>query len=44
MCADTDDIWQRHNVVIRDLYGKERKTLREVKHIMETEYGFPDLP
>lgn len=43
--ANQDDtIWQQNASVIRQLYQEERKTLREVKSIMENDKGFPVTP
>lgn len=39
----TDDVWHRHEAQIKDLYQNKRKTLREVKRLME-ENGFPETP
>ncbi|KAK2596293.1 hypothetical protein N8I77_013189 [Diaporthe amygdali] len=38
-----DDVWHRHESQIKDLYQNQRKTLEEVKHLME-EKGFPKKP
>lgn len=38
-----DDVWHRHEAQIKDLYQNKRKTLREVKRLME-ENGFPETP
>ncbi|KAL7627774.1 hypothetical protein AAE478_001969 [Parahypoxylon ruwenzoriense] len=38
------DMWERSKSTIRQLYENERKTLREVKTIMEAQYGFPVTP
>ncbi|KAI1092765.1 hypothetical protein F5B19DRAFT_191885 [Rostrohypoxylon terebratum] len=37
----TDDIWGQNEPRFRELYEVERKTLKEVKQIMETQYDFP---
>lgn len=43
--ANQDDaIWRQNASVIRHLYQEERKTLKEVKEIMENEKGFPVTP
>ncbi|KAI1354774.1 hypothetical protein F5Y01DRAFT_329456 [Xylaria sp. FL0043] len=36
-----DDIWERHKLTLRQLYQAERKTLVDIKTIMERDYGFP---
>jgi hypothetical protein len=36
----SDDIWHQNKAEIRDLYQNRRKTLRDVKHLMELK-GFP---
>ena len=41
---DIDVIWQGHESTIRRLYETERKTLKQVKHCMEAEHGFPEIP
>lgn len=38
-----DDIWHQHEAQIKELYQNQRKTLEEVKHLMEEE-GFPKKP
>lgn len=38
-----DDVWHRHEAQIKDLYQNKRKTLLEVKHLMEAN-GFPETP
>ncbi|KAI0812933.1 hypothetical protein GGR55DRAFT_638442 [Xylaria sp. FL0064] len=38
-----DDIWERHKLTIRRLYQVERKTLVDIKTIMERDYGFPTI-
>ncbi|KAI0517592.1 Clr5 domain-containing protein [Xylaria bambusicola] len=35
-----DDGWDKHRTTIMDLYIRQRKTLEEVKQIMEDRYGF----
>ncbi|KAH8683956.1 ankyrin repeat-containing domain protein [Ilyonectria robusta] len=37
------DIWETHEPVIRRLYETQRKTLKEVKQIMEQDYAFPEM-
>ncbi|KAH6962033.1 hypothetical protein BKA56DRAFT_623343 [Ilyonectria sp. MPI-CAGE-AT-0026] len=37
------DIWETHEPVIRRLYETQRKTLKEVKQIMEKDYAFPEM-
>ncbi|KAI1211093.1 uncharacterized protein F4807DRAFT_50092 [Annulohypoxylon truncatum] len=37
-------IWEQNESTIRQLYETERKTLKEVKQIMESEHGFPITP
>jgi hypothetical protein len=39
-----DSIWTQHEAVIRHLYQIERKTLKQVKEILESQYGFPKKP
>lgn len=34
-------IWEKNESLFRQLYEVERKTLKEVKQIMESEYNFP---
>ncbi|KAG8161335.1 hypothetical protein KVR01_009599 [Diaporthe batatas] len=41
---EDDAIWRRHESTIRQLYQEDRKTLKEVKEIMENERGFPVTP
>lgn len=41
---DEGDIWDRHQKLLQRLYETERKTLEDVKQIMEAEHGFPDIP
>ncbi len=38
------DLWTQHEPVIRRLYEVERKTLKEVKKMLEAEYNFPVTP
>lgn len=38
------DPWRHNERLIRKLYQDERKTLEQVKLIMETEYNFPQIP
>ncbi|KAI0547122.1 hypothetical protein F4679DRAFT_555375 [Xylaria curta] len=38
------DIWHNHEPIIRKLYLEEKKTLKRVKEIMESEHGFPSFP
>ncbi|KAI1333039.1 hypothetical protein F5Y16DRAFT_354651 [Xylariaceae sp. FL0255] len=37
-------LWQRNRTILQRLYQAERKTLKELKVIMENEYGFPTTP
>ncbi|OTB12660.1 hypothetical protein K445DRAFT_180089 [Daldinia sp. EC12] len=37
-----EGIWEQHKSTFLRLYQTERKTLREVKEIMESEHGFPE--
>ncbi|KAF2967840.1 hypothetical protein GQX73_g5727 [Xylaria multiplex] len=39
-----DDVWKENEAVLRRLYLKERKTLKDVKIVMESEHGFPTTP
>lgn len=41
---EDDTIWRQNLSVIRHLYQEDRKTLKEVKAIMENERGFPVTP
>lgn len=41
---DEGDIWDRHQKLVQRLYETERKTLEDVKQILEAEHGFPDIP
>ena len=41
---DGNDIWDRYEPLLRRLYVGEQKTLKEVKKIMETLHGFPEMP
>ncbi|KAI0889164.1 uncharacterized protein GGS22DRAFT_153316 [Annulohypoxylon maeteangense] len=38
------EIWEQNESIIRQLYETERKTLKEVKQVMESEHGFPITP
>ncbi|KAI0913833.1 hypothetical protein F4823DRAFT_504478 [Ustulina deusta] len=40
----TRDVWTEKAVVIRQLYLSERKTLKQVKEILEMEHEFPIFP
>ncbi|VUC38132.1 unnamed protein product [Clonostachys rosea] len=37
-----DSIWVQHKDSIQRLYVEQRKTLTEVKQIMEKDFGFPE--
>ncbi|KAJ2979422.1 hypothetical protein NUW58_g7204 [Xylaria curta] len=39
-----DDIWARNAILIRRLYISERKTLKQVKEVLENQHGFPSFP
>ncbi|KAI1427240.1 hypothetical protein F5Y12DRAFT_738004 [Xylaria sp. FL1777] len=39
-----DDVWTEHATLIRRLYISERKTLKQVKEILENQHGFPAFP
>ncbi|VUC25943.1 unnamed protein product [Clonostachys rosea] len=39
-----DDIFIQHRPLIQRLYQEERKTLKEVKIILERDHQFPSLP
>jgi 2-phosphoglycerate kinase len=39
-----DDVWKRNESTLRRLYLQERRTLQDVKYMMESEYGFPVIP
>lgn len=41
---DREDIWSRFSPLFKRLYQKERKTLKEVKTIVEGQHGFPKTP
>jgi hypothetical protein len=38
------DLWRENETTLRQLYLKERRTLKDVKRIMENERGFPMTP
>ena len=42
--SDDQDVWVQHAPVIKKLYQDDGKTLKEVKSIMEGQYGFPRTP
>ncbi|CAG9942058.1 unnamed protein product [Clonostachys rosea f. rosea IK726] len=37
-----DDIFTQHRPLIKRLYQEERKSLKQVKEILESEYQFPE--
>lgn len=37
-------IWRQNESIIRQLYQEDKKTLKEVKAIMENDKGFPVTP
>jgi hypothetical protein len=39
-----DNIWTAHQDTLRRLYLVERKTLKQVKQVMESQHGFPKTP
>lgn len=39
-----ENIWTRNASLIKRLYQGERKTLKQVKQILETDHGFPVTP
>ena len=39
-----DDRWVKNQALIKILYQDERKTLTEVKQILERDHHFPDQP
>lgn len=41
---EEDTIWRQNASAIRQLYQEEKKTLKEVKTIMENDRGFPVTP
>lgn len=41
---DSRDIWLDFKPIIKRLYEVERKTLTEVKKILEKQHGFPKKP
>ncbi|KAI0454065.1 hypothetical protein F5B21DRAFT_477277 [Xylaria acuta] len=38
------DVWIRNAALIRQLYISERKTLKQVKEVLESQHGFPTFP
>ncbi len=36
-----NDVWAENETILRRLYLKEHKTLKDVKEEMEAEHGFP---
>ncbi|KAI1416852.1 hypothetical protein F5Y13DRAFT_204230 [Hypoxylon sp. FL1857] len=38
------EIWEQNESIFRQLFEAERKTLEDVKRIMEREHGFPIIP
>ncbi|KAK9413671.1 hypothetical protein SUNI508_11752 [Seiridium unicorne] len=40
----SSSIWQQNRELLGRLYQQERKTLREVKRVMEEQHGFPSFP
>ncbi|KAI3321857.1 hypothetical protein HD806DRAFT_536948 [Xylariaceae sp. AK1471] len=38
------DIWHIHEATIQSLYLTDKKTLKEVKEIMESQHDFPSFP
>jgi hypothetical protein len=43
MDPPVESIWQQHRETLSYLYERERKSLKEVMKIMETEHGFPEM-
>ena len=42
--AESDlNIWIKHEATLRQLYIQENKPRKEVKSIMESVYGFPEM-
>ncbi|KAI0547034.1 hypothetical protein F4679DRAFT_555594 [Xylaria curta] len=39
-----DDVWIQNESILRRLYLKDHKTLKDVKKAMESEHGFPTTP
>lgn len=39
-----DGLWKENKTTLRRLYLEERRTLKDVKKAMESEYGFPVTP
>ncbi|KAI0554311.1 hypothetical protein F4679DRAFT_597388 [Xylaria curta] len=39
-----EDIWEQHKPTLHQLYQTQRKTLSEVKTLMERDHGFPATP
>ncbi|KAI0188189.1 hypothetical protein EV127DRAFT_434921 [Xylaria flabelliformis] len=39
-----DGLWKENESILRRLYLKEYKTLKDVKKVMESEHGFPTTP
>lgn len=42
--AEDQDVWLRYKPDFMQLYVVEGKSLKNVKAIMETKYGFPAAP
>ncbi|KAI0401767.1 hypothetical protein F4802DRAFT_618459 [Xylaria palmicola] len=42
--VEGDEVWVENAALIRRLYISERKTLKQVKEVMEGQHGFPDFP
>ncbi|KAI3392451.1 hypothetical protein diail_5695 [Diaporthe ilicicola] len=40
---DLEQLWSQHEDIIRRLYIKENKTLKQVKQFMEENHGFPQM-
>jgi hypothetical protein len=38
------DIWTEFQPLVKRLYEVDRKTLRDVKTILEGQHGFPETP
>ncbi|KAI8953416.1 hypothetical protein F4801DRAFT_537545 [Xylaria longipes] len=38
------DVWTQNAALIRQLYISERKTLKQVKEVLESQHGFPTFP
>ncbi|KAI1743817.1 hypothetical protein F4680DRAFT_470356 [Xylaria scruposa] len=44
ICQPQDDVWKQNETTFRRLYLRERKPLKDVKKVMESEHEFPITP